>query len=170
VPSLARSPVTIRDSHLSNTSVDSQSFLAPIDLEGCHRIGGTLTGFASEAAIAPSPFLGTTTVTPEAPQVGSYLQLRADLPPGISLIWDFATSFERPTTSTEPVRFYGDPASVVVLPVIVINQSTLLISIPNNPALVGLEFYVQGISVPWQPMPHAPAFHLPRGGLVQLRL
>lgn len=170
VPSLARSPVTIRNSHLSNTSVDSQSFLAPIDLEGCLRIGGTLTGFASEAAIAPSPFLGTTTVTPEQPQVGSYLQLSADLPPGISMIWDFATSFERPTTSTEPVRFYGDPASVVVLPVIVINQSTLLISIPNNPALVGLEFYVQGISVPWQVMPHAPAYHLPRGGLVQLRL
>ena len=86
------------------------------------------------------------------------------------MIWDFATSFERPMTSTEPVRFYGDPASVVVLPVIVINQSTLLVSIPNNPALMGFEFYVQGISVPWQAMPHAPAYHLPRGGLVQLRL
>lgn len=170
VPSLARSPVSIRDSQFDNTSVASQSFLAPINLQGCHRTGGTLTGFASETAMAPTPFLGTTTVTPEDPQVGTYLQLGADLPPGISMIWDFAQSFPRPTTSSEPVRFYGDPASVVILPALVINQSTLLVAIPNNPALVGLEFYVQGISVPWLSMPYAPVYHLPRGGLVRLRL
>ena len=120
--------------------------------------------------MAPSPFLGATTITPEDPQVGSTLQLGADLPPGISMFWDFATSIARPITSTEPVRFYGDPASVVVLPVVVINQSTILVPIPNNSALAGQEFYVQGVAVPWQAMPHAPAFHLPRGELVRLRL
>lgn len=170
VPPLARSPVTIRSSQLINTNADSQSFLAPISLQDSHRVSGTLTGFASETSPAPTEFLGTTSVTPETPQVGGNLQLHADLPPGISMFWDFATSFTRPTTSSEPVRFYGDPASVVILPVVVINQSTLLLSIPNNPALVGLEFYVQGVCVPWQPMPHAPAFYLPRGGLIRLAL
>ena len=170
VPSLARSPVKIRDSQLSNTSVSSQSFLAPIDLEGCYRSGGSMTGFANETAVAPAEFLGTTTITPEEPQLGSTLQISADLPSGISLIWDFADSFARPVTSTEPVRFYGDPATAAILPVVVINQSTILLTIPTNTALVGLEFYVQGISVPWMPMPYAPAFHLPRGSLVRLTL
>jgi hypothetical protein len=170
VPSLARSPVKIRDSQLSNTSISSQSFLAPIDLEGCYRSGGSMTGFATETAVAPAEFLGTTTITPEEPQLGSTLQISADLPSGISLIWDFADSFARPVTSTEPVRFYGDPATAAILPVVVINQSTILLTIPTNTALVGLEFYVQGISVPWMPMPYAPAFHLPRGSLVRLTL
>ena len=68
------------------------------------------------------------------------------------------------------MRFYGDPATAAILPVVVINQSTILLTIPTNTALVGLEFYVQGISVPWMPMPYAPAFHLPRGSLVRLTL
>jgi len=170
VPSLARSPVTIRDSQLENTSVSSQSFLAPIDLEGCYRSGGTLSGFANESSTAPGAFLGTATVTPEDPQIGGTLQFTADLPPGISLIWDIATSIQRPVTSTEPVRFYGDTASVAILPLIVINQSTLLLPVPNNSALIGQEFYMQGVALPWMPMPHAPAFHLPRGTLVRPRL
>ncbi|MFT4516186.1 MAG: hypothetical protein ACI89X_002788 [Planctomycetota bacterium] len=170
VPPLARSPVVIRDSHMSNTNIDSQSFLAPVSVDGCYRVGGALTGFVSESTPAPSLFLGTTEVTPRDPQVGSSLQLDADLPQGILMFWDIATSYARPVTSQEPVRFYGNPATVVVLPAVVIYQSSLTIPIPNTAGLIGLEFYAQGIAVPWQPMPHAPAFHLPRGGRINLRL
>tara|TARA_R110002072_G_scaffold302863_1_gene489310 strand:- start:18307 stop:19950 length:1644 start_codon:yes stop_codon:yes gene_type:complete len=170
VPALARSPVSIRSSHLSGTDVDSQSFLAPIDINGCNRAGGTLTGFTSEVTPSPSEFLGTTEVTPQDPQVGTSLQLSADLPAGIIMFWDIATSYARPVTSQEPVRFYGDPATVVILPVVVIFQSTLTVPIPNNPGLIGLEFYAQGISIPWPAVTQAPAYHLPRGGRINVRL
>jgi hypothetical protein len=171
VPPLARSPVVIRDSHMSNTNIDSQSFLAPVSVSGSHRVGGALTGFVTETAPAPSLFLGTTEVTPRDPQVGANLTLSTDLPSGISLFWDIATSLSRPVTSQEPVRFYGDPATVIILPAIAIFQSTLTIPIPNTASLIGLEFYVQGISVAGPSMmPHAPVYHLPRGGRINLRL
>ncbi|MGK0351815.1 MAG: hypothetical protein ACJAYX_002496 [Planctomycetota bacterium] len=170
VPALARSPVIIRDSHMSNTDIDSQSFLAPVTVVGCYRVGGALTGFVSESSPAPTLFLGSTEVSPQDPQVGTSLQLSTDLPPGIALFWDIAISYARPVTSQEPVRFYGDPATVILLPAIAIYQTTLTIPIPLNPGLIGLEFYAQGIAVPWQAMPHAPAYQLPRGGRINLRL
>lgn len=171
VPSLARSPVVIRDSHMSNTNIDGQSFLAPVSVRSSHRVGGAFTGFVTETTPAPSLFLGTTEITPKDPQIGSSLTLSTDLPAGINLFWDIATSFARPVTSQEPVRFYGDPATVVILPAIAIFQSTLVVPIPNAAALIGLEFYVQGISVPGPSMmPHAPTYHLPRGERINLRL
>lgn len=164
----ARSPVVIRKSQLINTSVDSQSFLAPVNVAGCFRQGGAMTGFQSETGPASATFLGTTEVTPSEPQVGTALQLNTDLPFGIALVWDIAVSYARPGTSTEPVRLYGDPATAIVLPAVVLFQSSLSVPIPNNATLAGLEFYAQGIAVPlnntW-----APAFHLPRGSRVLLK-
>jgi hypothetical protein len=170
VPALARSPVIIRDSHMSNTDIDGQSFLAPVTVDGCYRAGGALTGFVSETTPAPALFLGSTEVSPQDPQVGTSLQLSTDLPPGIALFWDIADSYARPVTSQEPVRFYGNPASVIVLPAVAIFQTTLTIPIPLTPGLIGLEFYAQGIAVPWQATLQAPAYHLPRGGPINLRL
>lgn len=170
VPTLARTPVIIRGSHMSNTDIDSQSFLAPVTVDGCYRVGGAFTGFVSESTPAANLFLGTTEVSPQDPQVGTSLQLSTDLPPGIALFWDIADSYSRPVTSQEPVRFYGDPTTAIVLPAIAIYQTTLTIPIPLAPGLIGLEFYAQGIAVPWLAVPHAPAYHLPRGSLVNLRL
>ena len=169
VPVTARSPVVVRQSELIATNVASASFLAPVTLQGCWRASGTLSGFATEQTPAPSQFLGTTTITPAAPQVGTSVTLSASLPPGIALIWDIALSYARPNTTQEPVRFYGDPATVVVLPAVVVFQSTLTIPIPNIAALAGLEFYAQGISLPLNNQPWVPAYHLPRGAPIWLQ-
>jgi hypothetical protein len=170
VPATARSPVVVRQSELFGANVNSAAFLAPITLQGCWRVGGSITGFASETTTASGPFLGTTTVTPADPQVGTTLALGADLPFGIGLIWDIADSYARPTTTAEPVRLYGDPSTVVVLPAVVLFQSTIIVPLPNSPTLVDLEFYVQGISIPLFGQSSAPAYHLPRGSLLKLRL
>lgn len=169
VPSLARSPVVLRSSELIATPVHGGSFLAPITLTGCLRAGGALSGFASEQQPAPSAFLGTTDVFPATPLVGTGLTLTTDLPFGIGLVWDIADSYARPTTTAEPVRFYGDPSTVVILPAFVLFQSSITVPIPNVPSLAGLEFYAQGISLPLLGQPYAPPFHLPRGQLVRLR-
>ena len=166
---LARSPVVIKSSELVTTDADSQSFLAPITMQGCYRSGGTLSGFATESTVAPTRFLGTTEVTPNEPQVGTNIQLSADLPPGIMMVWDIAESYARPTTTAEPVRFYASIANVIALPAIVIYQSTITLPIPNMPGLIGLEFYAQGIALPWQNMPYAPDIHFPRGGRLYMR-
>ncbi|MCK5943720.1 MAG: hypothetical protein KAI24_17180 [Planctomycetes bacterium] len=169
VPPLARSPVDLRACELFNTDCDSQSFLAPIDLDGCYRTGGALTGFATEQNAAPQAFLGTTSVTPREPQVGTSVTLAADLPFGVALAWDFVPAYQRPNTSQEPVRFYGDPALAVVLPAIVIFQSSLSVPIPNSPNLINLEFYVQGVAFPLLGQSYVPAYHLPRGERITLR-
>ena len=169
VPATARSPVVVRSSQLVTTDVNGASFLAPVTLQGCWRSGGNVTGFATETNAAPSRFLGTTTVDPAEPQVGTSIQLSTDLPYGIALVWDIAPSFARPTTTLEPVRFYGDPTAVIVLPAIVLFQSTMTVPIPNIAALAGLEFYAQGISLPLLGQPWAPIYHLPRGQLLLLQ-
>lgn len=169
VPQLARSPVVIKDSQLIGTDIDSQSFLAPANLSGCYRSGSPLSGFVNESDSAPVPFLGSTEVAPREPHVGDPLHLSADLPSGISMVWDIAESYSRPTTSTEPIRLYGDPSMAVLLPIVVIFQSTITVPIPNTPALAGQEFYAQGIALPWLNMPHAPAYQLPRGGRIYIQ-
>jgi len=169
VPATARSPVVVRTSELVGCTVQSASFLAPLTLQGCWRSGGSLSGFASEQQTAPSAFLGTTEVTPAQPQVGTSVLLATDLPFGIGLVWDFALAYERPNTTLEPVRFYGDPATVVVLPALLLFQSQMIVPIPNSPALAGLEFYVQGIALPLLGQPWAPVYHLPRGQLILLQ-
>jgi hypothetical protein len=167
VPAAARSPVAVRSSQLVNTTVNSASFLAPITLQGCHASGVTTSGFTSTVNAAPAPFLGTTAVTPVEPQIGGTLTLATDLPYGYGLVWDFADSFARPTTTLEPVRFYGDPTTAIILPALVLFQSQLVVPIPNVPALVGLEYYAQGITLPLLGQTWAPDYHLPRGSLVR---
>jgi hypothetical protein len=170
VPTTARSPVAMRQSQLINTTVTGNSFLAPITLSGCMRSGGSLSGFASESQAAPTMFLGTTEVTPVAPQIGTSITLSTDLPAGIGVIWDLALSYERPNTTLEPVRFYGDPSTVIILPGMHVLQSQVLVPIPNDPILDGLEIYAQAIALPMAGQAHVPAYHLPRGGLVQIQL
>lgn len=166
---LARSPVDIRMSELVNTDCDSAAFLAPISLDGCYRSGGSLSGFASENTPAPQRMLSTTEVSPREPAVGSAITLSADAPPGVMLSWVLADSYARPNTSQEPVRFYGDPATAIVLPALVLFQSTLTVPIPPSSSLINLEFYAQGVAVPLFGQPFFPEYHLPRGERITLR-
>lgn len=165
----ARSPVDIRMSELVNTDCDSQAFLAPISLDGCYRSGGTLTGFTSENGPAPQRMLASTHVTPSEPQVGGTMTLSADVPQGLLLAWNIAESYARPVTSQEPVRFYGDPATAVVLPAIVFVQSSLTVPIPPNTALINLEFYAQGVAYPFFGQGFIPPLYLPRGERITIR-
>jgi len=169
VTALARSPVDIRMSELVNTNCDSQAFLAPLSLDGCYRSGGTLTGFSSENAAAPQRMLSTTEVTPKEPLAGSALTLSSDVPAGSVLLWDIAMSEARPNTSQEPVRFYGDPATVIVLPAIHIFQSSMTVPIPATPTLMNMEFYAQGVAIPFFGQSYLPPVYLPRGERVTVR-
>jgi hypothetical protein len=171
VPSTARSPVALRSCELFNTPVTASSLFAPVQLQGCYRSGGTLTGQATETSPAPARFLGTTTVTPTEPQIGTSVRVSADLPFGIGAMWDFALeSYPRPTTTIEPVRFYGDPATVIVLPGFVVFQSYIDVPLPYMTELVGMELYAQAVAVPLLGQTYAPVYHLPRGGLIRPRL
>lgn len=170
VPATATSPVAVRQSELYNTPVDGQSAFAAISLDGCFRSGGNLTGNTSETNPAPSVFLGDTDISPVDPQIGTPLNLSTDLPFGVGLIWIFAFSYPRPTTTIEPVRFYGDPATAIVLPGMVLFQTTTSVPLPNLPALADVELYVQGVTIPLLGQSWVPAYHLPRGEIVQPRL
>jgi len=162
-------PVTMQQSELLGTNLLVQPGPSSLTLDGCYRSGGSSSGAISAAASAPARFLGSTTVGPPAPQVGAALLLTADLPFGIGAVWVVAPAFARPVTTQEPVRFYGDPGSAIVLPGMVVFQSSVSVPIPNHPGLVGMEFYAQAITVPLLSQPYAPPWQLPVGGRVLLR-
>lgn len=169
VPAAARSPVVFRSCEFVATTLNSAALLAPITLQDSYRSGGSLAGFATEQQPAPTPFLGRTTITPTDPQVGTSVTFAANLPFGLGLVWDVADSYPRPTTTAEPFRLYGDPATLIALPGLYIFQSQVVIPIPAVATLAGLEFYVQGITLPLVAMPYAPPVNLPRGELIRLR-
>ncbi|MCC6784571.1 MAG: hypothetical protein IT457_17130 [Planctomycetes bacterium] len=170
VPATARSPVTVRSSEFSGTAVTGNSILAPIQLLGCWRSGGTLNGLVTESQPAPARFLGTTLVGEQEPQIGSALHLSTDLPSNLGVVWDVMLSESRPVTTAEPVRLYGDLGTAFLLHGVYALQSQVAMPLPNDPNLVGLEFYVQAIAFPFVAQPHIPVFHLPRGSLVRPRV
>jgi hypothetical protein len=170
VPAAARSPVTVRECELTNTPCNSASFLAPITLQGSWRSGGGMAGFASETSPAPGRFLGVGAIAPADPQLGSNLTFTTDLPPGVAAMWDIGLSFARPTTTMEPVRFYGDPNNCVVLPMVLTLQTTTVVAIPMTMALVGMEFYGQAVAFPQSGQTWMPPYHLPRGRLIAPRM
>lgn len=169
VPATATTQVRLRSCEFWNAGVNGQALAAPVTLDGCYASGSTMTGQVSAQNAATVPFLGRTTVTPANPQVGTTLSLGTDLPFGVGLVWDFAIAMPRPVTTREPVRIYGDLATVMVLPGFSVFQSTTNVPIPANPNLIGLEFYVQGVQVPIVANSPAPAYYLPTGSLVRLR-
>jgi hypothetical protein len=170
VPASARTQLLLSSCELVQTNVSTQSLFAPITLNGCYRNGGTNTGQVNVNNPAPARFLATTTVTPADPQLGTTVALQASVPPGFGMLWDFTVSEPRPVTTREPVRFYGDPTTMVALPGMVVFQSRTDIPVPLQPALVGFELYVTGVTLPLLGQPWAPAYQLPRGGLIRPRV
>lgn len=169
-PPTALSPVVVRQSEFYGTQVNGQSIFAPISLDGCYRSGGSIGGNSSESNPAPSVFLGDTTIAPPDPQLGTAVDLTCDLPFGIGCVWVFSFSYPRPTTTVEPVRHYGDPATAIVLPGMVLFQSTTSVPLPNIPELAEVELYITGITLPLLGQSWVPDYHLPRGELVRPRL
>jgi hypothetical protein len=170
VPAAARSPVALRQCELTSTTVNGSSFLAPVTMQGCFRSGGSMTGFASESNPAPGRFLGVGTVSPAEPLLGANLTFQTDLPAGVMAMWDIAFCFARPTTTMEPVRYYGDPNNVAILPVLATGQTTTVVAIPTTAALVGMEFYGQSVAFPQSGQTWMPPYHLPRGQRITPRL
>lgn len=170
VPSTARSPVTVRASEFSSTSISGNSLLAPVQLQGCWRSGGTVSGSVTETQPAPARFLGATNVSPVDPQIGTSITLTTDLPLGVGLLWDVMVSVPRPVTTAEPVRLYGDPATMILIHGWYALHSQLVLPIPTDVNLVGVEFYLQGVSLRMFGQSYIPAFHLPRGERVTPRI
>ena len=93
-----------------------------------------------------------------------------DLPAGVMAMWDIAFCYARPTTTMEPVRYYGDPNNVAILPVLATGQTTTVVAIPTTAALVGMEFYGQSVAFPQSGQPWMPPYHLPRGQRITPRM
>ena len=168
VPSTALAPVRLRSSELSNTAVNGQSLLAPVTLEGCFSSGLTMSGQVADLNPAPAQFLGRGHVTPNSVAPGGGFQLVTELPANMGLIWIFTSSIERPNTVQEPIRFYGDPLSAVVVPGIIQGATASSLSVPNDSGLIGFEAWIQPAVIPLNGQSYAPAFNLPRGGLLRI--
>ncbi len=164
VPSTARAPLRIRSSELTNTVVTGASVVAPISLEGCLENNVTLTGQSSSVNAAPAPFLAEASISPSHVPLGGTFTMTADVPANFGLLWVFTVSIERPNTVQEPFPYYGDPNSAVVLPGIHQGLFNNTVTIPNDPALVDFEAFVQPVVVPLQGQAYAAPYHLPRGG------
>jgi hypothetical protein len=164
VPATASTPVRIRTSELVNTTVSGLALLAPVTLEGCWRSGGSLSGQVTELMPAPGRFLSVCEVTPKDVPLGTSFDLITDAPGSVAVFWVLTLSIEQPNTVQEPFRFYGDPATAETL-VFTLGQSTIPLTVPNDPAFLDYEFYLAPVA--FSALPYGPDLHLPRGGLMQ---
>ena len=163
----ARTPLLMQTCELINSPVNGNSTAGGVTLDTCFLLSAPLSGQVMSINQAPTPWFGTSEVSPEEPKLGSLLRFTSDVPPGMGVVWALGTGLSRPTTTAFPYRFYADPNDIVItLPGLFVLRTTLEFVVPQDPALVGLEFYAQAISVPIFGQSHPPV-HLPRGGLIR---
>ena len=78
-------------------------------------------------------------------------------------VWILGVSDPRLVLTQEPWRDYAYHAPTLQIPGLYALHSTLRITIPDLPALVGQEIFAQPITGPVSGQTHVPAFNLPRG-------
>jgi hypothetical protein len=144
-------------------TVDGQATLGDVLLENCWLSGTTLVGNTAQQSPAPSPWLATTSTSTETPSVGGSVDLTLDLPPGMLGVWDLGLPNARVVLTQEPWREYALPSVHVLLPGIHAFRTTVRLSLPNDPRLVGAQVYCTATTVPYFGQTHVPSFNLPRG-------
>lgn len=141
------------------------SAAAPLQLDGCHAVSPG--AFVQVLSPVPSQQLGSMSITPAEPQLGSSVQFLADLPPG--LVGAFALGL-RPATaplSVPPFQLYLDPAAFVMMPGIYQLQQGYTWNLPSSPMFAGTDLVVQlavlplpGVPAPWLQLPPGRRFVL----------
>lgn len=164
VPSTARSALRLRDCEVDGGSITGQSLLAPVSLQGCWRNAATTSGFVTETQVAGGRFLAQASVLPSDVDLGATFDLSSDAPPGVVVFWVLSLGIEQPNTTEEPFRYYGEPLGAEVL-WMTSGQSSIPMTMPNDPAFLAYEFYFAAAT--WSSLPYGPQITLPRAGRIQ---
>ena len=155
--------LAVASSEFYGCVIDGQSSAGPIVLENAWLETSTQTGSVQVYNPAPSPWLSHCDVSTGTPQLGGFVDLVLELPPGMAGVWHFGLGDTQPLLTEEPWRFYALRQTLVQLPGVSIFRTTLRLPIPVVRSIVGVEFYAQPVTVPFLGQAHVPAMNLPRG-------
>ncbi len=162
---------SIYASEFYNTTLVGQSTSGSLSLVDAYMSETTTSGAVSVTSTVPAPWQGTTSVSDSLPRIGSNVVLASFLPPNMDLLWTVGLSLARPTTTTDPYRFYMDVSSLLIISSPVGSGLRLIpVTIPNDTALAGIEVYLQGASYPTGALKYAPLLYLPTGSRLTPRL
>jgi hypothetical protein len=105
---------------------------------------------------------GVFDVTPALPRLGGILELRHQLPTGRLGLWLFGHTVDAPLVDEDRARLYAAPATLVALPLVLRANGRLLVQVPVDAALRGIDLFVQGAVLP-DPGAPGPGLLLPPG-------
>lgn len=167
VAAASRTPFSIVQGEFYGATVVGNSVLGALTLDRCYLSSTTTQQNVTVQNAAPTPWLSVTGVSDAAPPIGGAITLASWSPPGIGLIWDIGLTNERPVTTAFPFRFYAyEQTYQFVTGVLPSGLQLVPVQLPNDPGLVGVEFYLQGVAVPTQGQAHVPPISLPTGSRV----
>lgn len=180
-------PLRITDSILDNVNASTLGNTS-LQIDACRFVGGSLAGQASAginvlgcymgsatagshvsvSGSLPAPQLGSMDVTPLQVGLGGQLTLQSDLPPGLQGAWLFGVAETIPIIGPRPFHLYLFVSAHVVLPVSARLQSSAVITVPVQSALIGWSFVTQLAVLP-DPGTVAPILSLPPGRRATIR-
>jgi hypothetical protein len=161
------SSVRVANSVLLNGSV-AGSPTSPVQLQGSFVSGTTLGANVAQSGALSARQLGRMDATPLEPRPGGVLTLQVDLPAGLIGFHVFGPVLDFPVSLPTGERLYLDLGRSALLPIAVRAQDRLPLPIPNSPALLGSELFVQ-LAVAPDPGVVAPALWLPPGRRIVFR-
>lgn len=157
-------PTTWQGCELVSSTVDVAAGAGAVVFDGCYLANSTIAGAVTVRNPATSPWLGTTSVDDATPAPGSTVALVSWLPPGMDMVWDVGLGAARPDTGAVSLRLYMDPSTLVgISGAVGSGLRTFPVTVPSIAALVGVEFYFQGVAFPVAGQPHVPPVSLPIG-------
>ncbi len=162
VAATTNQPATFNECELIDSAVQDQTSSGVTTLARCVLIGSPVSANVVNQAPLPARWIGSASVEPSDPPIGSNLSLGVDLRPGTVGVWLIGAALS-PPLSLPPYRFYFDPTAFASIAHAVRGQQTLLVTIPPDPALSGAAFYAGPAVLP-EAGTAAPPLTLPRGG------
>jgi hypothetical protein len=152
------------DCEFTRSAINDTTPRGVTTLTGCFLAASPVSANVVVVNAAPTGWSAHASVRPFDPPRGGFVDLTADLHPGTAGVWWLGPSEPRPVTTNYPFRYYLNVATAVVLPVLLLGQSTVRVNIPNAPYLAGVELHAQPVIAQIGGQTWGPAIALPRGG------
>ncbi|MEM7203608.1 MAG: hypothetical protein AAF628_25310 [Planctomycetota bacterium] len=159
-------PFTVIESEFQSSPIDNQSSSAAT-LNACFLGGSATTGMVTSMNPIGKRWIGQASVSPYNPPLGGQFNLNVSLRPNTCAVWMIGVSERRPLTQSP--RLYFSRSAFLRLPISVTGTQALTFPVPTNPIFSGVEVYCQPAVVPEPGQSPAPAWSLPRGGLLKIQ-
>lgn len=163
VSTLGSGPIAVAQSCFVGGSLQGAA-AAPLQLVDSFAANAGAHVTQANALVAPQ--LGSMTIAPADPQVGTTVSFQADLPAGLAGVFALGYTAPAPASLTPTLRVYFDLGSYALFPGVYFAQQSLAWLIPASTAFVGTDLVAHllvlpaGAVAPWLQLPPPQRFVL----------